>query len=147
MNQEPLDVALDLARREEGAARSNVLKSGLASAQSDIRTKSLRLCRSQPEPALLNELLRAASGGGDERYLAIHALSALDDPRAQRCVLEAARDEGLPKVERARAIGLLARSKLPEAVEFLKQLASSKESEFASVALDALAAMQQNAPK
>ncbi len=137
------DVALDLAKRPDKGAKSAVLKSALDSRHADVRTRSLRECRLDPQPELLDDLLQAARMGVADRFLAVHALAALDDPRAEQCVLDAAKDENLPKAERARAIALLARSKLPEAVDYLKELATKPDSEYAGVATETLAAIQQ----
>lgn len=138
-----MDVGLALASRGDGAARNAVLKAGLGSVHSAVRVRSLRECRAMGNPELIDDLLSAANAGGAERYMAVHALARYDDPRAQQVVLNAARDESLPKVERARAIALLARSRHPDAGEYLKKLASDPASEYASIALSALAAMQQ----
>lgn len=136
------DVALELTKRPGGESKAAVLKVALDSLHADVRSRSLRECRIDPQPEMLDELLSAARMGGTDRYLAVHALAALEDPRAQQCVLEAAKDESLPKPERARAIALLGRSKLAEAVEYLKELAAKQDAEFAGVAIEALAALQ-----
>lgn len=138
-----MDVGLALASRSDGSAQSAVLKAGLGSVHSAVRVRSLRECRARQNPELIDDLLSAAKTGGAERYMAVHALAQFDDVRAQQVVLNAARDESLPKVERARAIALLARSSHPDACEYLKKLASDPASEYASIALSALAAMQE----
>lgn len=142
LRSKAFDVALDLAKRPNGVTKAAVLKVALDSLHADVRSRSLRECRIDPQPEMLDELLSAARMGGTDRYLAVHALAALEDPRAQQCVLEAAKDESLPKPERARAIALLARSKLPHSIDYLKELAATQDSEFAGVAIEALAAIQ-----
>jgi hypothetical protein len=144
VREKAFDVACALAEREGAAATTSVLKTAMRSPQSDVRVKSLRQCRTQPQPELIDELLSTARGGGAERYLAVHALSVIDEPRAQQGVLDAAKDESMPKAERARAIALLARSTLPAAIEYLKQLASAKDAEFSQLAIDTLAAIQKS---
>jgi hypothetical protein len=136
------DVALELTKRPQGDSKAAVLKVALDSHHADVRSRSLRECRIDPQPEMLEELLSAVRMGGTDRYLAVHALAALEDPRAQQSVLEAAKDESLPKPERARAIALLSRSKLPEAVDYLKELAAKQDAEFAGIATQALAAIQ-----
>lgn len=136
------DVALELAKRPQGDSKAAVLKVALDSHHADVRSRSLRECRIDPQPEMLDDLLSAARMGGTDRYQAVHALAALEDPRAQQCVLEAAKDESLPKPERARAIALLGRTKLAEAVEYLKELAAKQDAEFSGVAMQALAALQ-----
>ena len=142
LRSKAFDVALELAKRPNGNSKAAVLKVALDSLHSDVRARSLRACRTDPQPEMLEDLLSAARMGGTERYLAVHALAVLEDPRAQQCVLEAAKDESLPKPERARAIALLARSKLQESIEYLKELAAKQDTEFSGVAMQALAALQ-----
>ena len=141
------EVALSLSLRETDDAQDQMLREAICSPHQDVLTLGLRQCRIQPREKLLDELLKCADGVGAGRYLAVHALAQLKDARAQERVLSAAKDQNAPKVERARAIALLARSHLPAAIEYLKQIACCDDQELSRLARETLEGSQANPPK
>lgn len=120
----------------------SVLSDALYNPHPDVRRECLRICATDPHVELLDELLRLADDGGQERFLAAQALAFLDDDKAHEKVLAVARSEDLPRAERIRAVALLSRSQLTEAVLYLQELAAGTDAELREYAMSALAAMQ-----
>jgi hypothetical protein len=77
----------------------------------------------------------------------VQALAFLDDPGAQRVVLETAQSESLPRAERVQAIALLCESELVEAHEYLQKLATGEDTELRAIAMEALSILQRRHQK
>lgn len=136
--------ARDLALKEDRSALISILKHGVGNPYSEVRRESLRACRDNPHYELLNDLLEVAERGGQDRSIAIQALAFMDDPEAQRKVLETAQSMDVPKDHRIQAITLLSRTRLNEAVSYLQELATSDDSELKRYAMEALQIWQNN---
>jgi hypothetical protein len=134
--------ARDLALKEDRGALTSILKEGIGNPYSEVRRESLRACRDNPRYELLQDLLEVAERGGQDRSIAIQALAFMDDPEAQRKVLETARSEQVPKADRIQAIALLAKSNLSESVSYLQELATGDNEELQPYAMEALSAWQ-----
>ena len=133
-----LETALLLAKRESREAMGTVLLLGLTSPHKDTVHESIYQCRLDPNPATTNILLELARNGSPSRSQAIAALAYSDDEKAQRRVLEVAKDANALKTERIRAIALLSVLKLPEAAEYLAQLVGGADAELREVAVKAM---------
>lgn len=136
------EVRRELALREGETPILAVVSDGVKNPHFEVRREALRLACDHPQIGLMSELLRIADQGGQDRYLAVTALAHLDDPIAHERVLQAARSTETPRAERIRAIILLHRSVLTDAIDYLKELARGDDVELAEFAIEALALRQ-----
>jgi hypothetical protein len=132
------EVSFALALRETTWATTTVLTRGLDSPHPELIREALRKCARHPHPGLANRLLSIASRRDSYRSLAVQALAFLEEPEAQKAVLELASDESAREPDRVRAIVLLSRTTLPEAVTYLQTLAEGDNEEFKQFANAAL---------
>lgn len=133
----------ELALREDRSALINVLSNGVGNPYADVRRESIRACRDHPHYELMDELLNIVERGGSDRSVAIQALAFLDDPEAQKKVLETAQSTELPRPDRIQAIALLSRTDLDEGVSYLQELATGDDHELQKFALEALSIWQK----
>jgi hypothetical protein len=137
------EVARDLALREDRDALISVLREGVRNPYGEVRREGIRSCRDHPHYELMDELLSIVNQGGSDRSVAIQALAFLDDPEAQKKVLETAQSTDVSREERIQAITLLSQSDLDEAAEYLQSLATGDDPELKGFAMEALAIRQK----
>ncbi len=137
-------VAMELGRRLGVTEARSVVRGALGSPFPELRREALRTCAQQPDARLVDDLIAQARDPSREQWLAIQALAFLEDERAQLRVLEFAKDQSTKRNERIRAIVLLSKSSLPEAVTYLQELARSDDDELCRYAVEALAARSRH---
>jgi len=141
------EVAKALAMAEGREETISILRDSVRNPYAEVQREGLRACRDHPHFELMDELVEVVRRGGSERPVAIQALAFLDEPDAQRLVLESAQSTTLPRAERIQAVALLCELEIPEAVEYLKALAAGEDAELKAYAIEALAVRQARTSK
>ena len=136
-------VAKALAAAESRDALVSILTEGVRNPYPEVRRESLRACQEHPSYEMMNELIEIVEQGGHERSIAVRALAFLDDPEAQRVVLETAQSETLTRAERVQAVALLSESELIDAQDYLQKLATGEDAELRAIAMEALRIIQE----
>lgn len=135
-----LEIAMRLARKEAPGAMDTVLSRVLNSPYKDAVQEALYGCQKEPSPTFTDKLLELSQRSSATRAQAVVALAHSPDERAQKRVVEVAKDATLPKNERLRAIALLSMLKVPEAADYLAELAGGEDAELKALAVKAMEA-------
>ncbi len=139
------DVALALAKKEDGSAPAVLLRAAMKTALADMRTKALVAAREVKAVELVPDLIALFERGGPEAPLALDALALTPDQLASDTVCNVAENEKSTRSIRIRAVALLSKVDTARAIRILKVLASGKDEELMRVAMAALEIKQQDA--